>query len=444
MRWFRRRPQPPQGAPPPDLELTQPAASRHEVYEEHYEAPPPPPPRRPTLWPWLLLLLLLVLGGLGAVYLLTRDDDGDEAVRTVTEVAQTSVPNVVGQRADRAVSRLIEAGLRADLRRELSRRPSGLVVKQAPGAGARVDRGQTVVLTVSRGSQTLAVPAVVGLEAAEAFRRVQQVGLRPRARRVFSRKPVGRVTAQEPGAGAELERNGVVALTVSRGARPVTVPELLGEPEATATARLRDAGLKARIFRVPADDPEGTVVAQRPQGGERAPAGSSVRVNVSEGRAATTGATTTGATTTTTPTRTATAPASVAVPDVVGLSQSAATRRLQSAGFDVDTKRVPSSEPRGRVVAQFPAAGTRAARGGAIRINVSQGPPQSAVVPDVIGDDEATARQRLTQAGFRVRVIREETTDPAEDGLVIDQDPPPRERLRRGATVTLYVGTLVA
>ncbi len=152
----------------------------------------------------------------------------------------------------------------------------------------------------------------------------------------------------------------------------------------------------------------------------------------------TTDDTTTGRTTTGTTTGTTT------VPDVVGLSQAAATRRLTAAGFDVDTKRVPSREPRGRVVAQFPAAGSRLARGAAVRINISRGPPVLRAVPDVIGDTEATARQRLARAGFVVRVIREETTDPAEDGLVIDQDPPAGERLRRGARVTIFVGVLTA
>ncbi|MFN2470567.1 MAG: PASTA domain-containing protein [Gaiellaceae bacterium] len=439
----RRRPAP----PPPeayDAEATVPVdrpPSQQVVYEE--QVPLEAPPRRPRIWPWLLLLLLLVLGGLGALaYFATRDDDdGDASPRTT--VAQAAVPDVVGQRADRGVARLLDAGFKADLRRTLSKRASGIVLRQDPAAGNRAQTGSTVVLTVSRGQDTNAVPAVVGLPVGEAFAKVEVAKLRPGAVRVFSPKPVGQVIAQEPGGGTELKREAIVKLRVSRGRQPVDVPDVVGTTAAEATSQLESAGLKADLFRVPADEPEGTVIAQKPLAGERAPRGSAVRVNVSEGRSGTTTTATTTATTTTATTTTTTSTAARAtVPDVVGQKQVAAVRALRAAGLDADTKQVPSREPRGTVVAQFPAAGSSAKSGSAVRINVSKGPQQAGTkaVPDLVADDEQTARQRLEQAGFKVRVLRQDTADETEDGVVVDQDPLAGTRLNVGARVTIYVG----
>jgi serine/threonine-protein kinase len=81
-------------------------------------------------------------------------------------------------------------------------------------------------------------------------------------------------------------------------------------------------------------------------------------------------------------------------------------------------------------------------RGGAVRINVSVGSsPQAAkTVPDVTGEDEATARSDLEAAGFQVSVVDEPTTDENEDGIVIDEDPAAGTQIPAGSLVTIYVG----
>ena len=103
---------------------------------------------------------------------------------------------------------------------------------------------------------------------------------------------------------------------------------------------------------------------------------------------------------------------------------------------------VASSEPSGTVVAQHPTAGTTLRRGAAVRIAVSTGPnPKLAkAVPDVTGEDEATARSDLQAAGFRVSVVDEPTSDQNEDGIVLDEDPAAGTRVPAGSLVTIYVG----
>jgi serine/threonine-protein kinase len=265
------------------------------------------------------------------------------------------------------------------------------------------------------------VPAVVRLTEADAVVRLNEEGFDARVRRLPSDTPRGIVFAQEPGAGRELEEGRVVTIHVSTGAAGVDVPNVVGLPFEQAQDRLAEAGLRARRFGVFSEEPRGTVVAQNPAAGDSAMEGSSVRVNVSEG---------TGR---------------VEVPDVVGRSRNDAAARLRQAGLEVRAVTVPSAEPEGTVVAQSPTAGSEVAEGSRVRINVSDGtggqPPESEI-PNVVRLSEAEAIEMLEDAGFTVRIRREEVTDPAEDGVVLSQEPEGGETAREGDEVAITVGEL--
>jgi beta-lactam-binding protein with PASTA domain len=418
---FRRRAARPAAPPaaPADPAATQPlepVGAAYEVHEE-VEGQQPPPPR---LWPWLLALLVLVAAGLGALYALTRDDgDGVAAPPTETVTAGTvQVPDVEGEQLAEATAALVGAGLRARVIRRRTEGPEGVVLQQEPRAGVSVERGSAVALTVPA-EGTIAVPDVRGMPAVRAFARLDDAGLKPRAKRVFAAAPTGEVVAQKPAPGTKVADGSTVVVNVSRGRREVAVPDVKGLPEAEAVAALEGAGLEVAVTRVPSDEVEGTVVAQSPAAGAEVVRGSGVQINVAARRTGTTAA-------------------AVTIPDVVGLTESAAARRLRAAGLEVETNPVESAEPAGRVVRQNPAAGTRRSRGAVVRIDVSEG----TTVPDVVGEDEATATQRLEQAGFTVTVETVETTDPAEDGIVLEQRPSAGESLAGGGRVTIIVGAL--
>ena len=55
------------------------------------------------------------------------------------------------------------------------------------------------------------------------------------------------------------------------------------------------------------------------------------------------------------------------------------------------------------------------------------------------GQDEATAKETLRDAGFRVDVQRTDTADPTQDGVVVEQDPLGGEQAAQGSTVTIVV-----
>jgi beta-lactam-binding protein with PASTA domain len=423
------------GPPPPPAEAP-PVAPPDVPPPDPYE---PEPPAERHVWPWLLALAIVVLGGLAALIIYATRDHNKK--HTVTVAATRTVPSVVNLSKAIAVKRVTGAGFNAQIRVVPSSTEKGMVVAQAPEGGARLSQGGTVALTVSAGKPKLGAPNVVGLPVATAVKKLKAAGLGWNQRVVFASAPPGRVTTQKPAAGAAVKKGSTVALQVSKGPQRVAVPNVVGRRRDDAIARLRSAGLHAAVFSVPSQSPRGFVVAQSPQAGTKAPKDSRVRINVSQGAPAATPTTTTGGTTPTTTTTTTTA-ASAKVPRVVGLSQSAAQQRLHAAGLRVRTAYVTSSKPAGTVVAQRPAPGTTLRRNAVVRINVSTGsnPQPAKAVPDVTGEDEATARSDLEAAGFQVSVVDEPTTDENEDGIVVDEDPAAGTRVPAGSLVTIYVG----
>ena len=142
--------------------------------------------------------------------------------------------------------------------------------------------------------------------------------------------------------------------------------------------------------------------------------GSRVRINVSSG------------------------PTPVSVPYVVGLTFSAASAQLQSAGFGVRRANVDSNAPKDQVVAQDPSGS--AAPNSTIILSVSNGPPSS-TVPDVTGQDQDSATSTLQSAGFKVRVQTQDVTDPGLEGIVLSQTPTRGSRAAKGSTITIAVGS---
>jgi len=65
-------------------------------------------------------------------------------------------------------------------------------------------------------------------------------------------------------------------------------------------------------------------------------------------------------------------------------------------------------------------------------------------VPDVVDMKEDEATKALRDAGFEVRVRDSDTSNPDEDGVVLDQGPAAGEARRRGSTVRIRVGRLTA
>src|SRR5207244_1980265 len=171
------------------------------------------------------------------------------------------------------------------------------------------------------------------------------------------------------------------------------VPDMVGKQSTDAVAALSDAGLKADVHQIASDKPAGQVIAQDPPAGVELVEGSKVRINVSKGAAP------------------------VSVPSVVGQSADSANSTLQAAGFTVAAVDVDSQQAKGVVVNQDPAAGTSAAKGTTVTIQVSKG-PKTSTVPTVTSQDLQSASQQIHSSGFNVRRQRQDTSAPTQDGIV--------------------------
>ncbi|MGH7857481.1 MAG: PASTA domain-containing protein, partial [Candidatus Binatia bacterium] len=187
------------------------------------------------------------------------------------------------------------------------------------------------------------------------------------------------------------------------------------EPE-QANRLLRTAGLEPLFVEDEPSDTvaDGLVSRQDPPAGRSVARGSQIRYWVSSGRQV------------------------VRAPDIRGMKLEDAARRLQEEGLRLG-RRTPefSTEEAGVILSQNPRAGTEVRKGDDIEVVYSQG-EERAVVPDVIGQQEADASAILANAGFRVNRIRE-THPSAERGRVFDQDPQPQAEAAPGSVVNIFI-----
>ena len=200
-------------------------------------------------------------------------------------------------------------------------------------------------------------------------------------------------------------------------ATPTAVPNVVGQPQATAQATISGANFKLGVVtsQPSATVPAGLVMSQSPAGGSLAAPGSNVSIVVASGP-----------------------PPPGLVPNLVGQVQSNAQADILAAGFVVGAVTNQNSliVPQGVVISQAPAAGTAGAAGAPVSIVVSLGP---AHIPNVVGQQQSTAAANLAAAGFVVGATIDQTSSVAPKGVVLSQDPAAGTAAATGSAVNLLV-----
>ncbi len=266
--------------------------------------------------------------------------------------------------------------------------------------------------------QEVVVTGVLGETASEARSILERKGFEVITREVESCDDPSTVIEQDPPSGAKAEEGSEVLLTVSQGLS-VRVPTVRGLRLATARERLGDADLLVETTEKRSRDVDaGSVISSDPAGGDEAACQSTVTLVISKG------------------------PNLVTLPNVIGEPQEVAESELERLGFivDVDTKNDDAEE--GTVIGEDPGPGSELLRGDRVTIIVSTG-AGSVVIPSVEGQPRDTAVSQLTGRGLNVDVVEQETEDKSEDDRVLDQAPSAGTRVRRGDTVTIFVGVFV-
>ena len=135
-------------------------------------------------------------------------------------------------------------------------------------------------------------------------------------------------------------------------------------------------------------------------------------------------------------------PGPVTVPNVVNLTQAAATTAITNAGLVVGTVTQQSSAtvPSGSVISQSPVSGTSVAAGSAVNLVVSTG-AAPVNVPNVVNLTQAAATTAITNAGLVVGTVTQQSSATVPSGSVISQSPVSGTSVAAGSAVNLVVST---
>jgi beta-lactam-binding protein with PASTA domain/predicted Ser/Thr protein kinase len=193
-----------------------------------------------------------------------------------------------------------------------------------------------------------AVPDLIGLSEQRARAEIGDAGLSVGTVDYEADAEVGRdkVISQDPNRSQYVDPGSAVSFVVSTGKPLVSVPSVAGQDRQAAAGTLRSAKLRPVFVERESDAPAGQVLETSPAAGQSVPENSRVTVFFSDGPEQ--------------------------VPDVVGLTRAAAERTLRNAGFVPDVvEQSNTTQPRGTVIKQSPAAGQTDQAGSTVTIVVS-------------------------------------------------------------------------
>jgi len=199
------------------------------------------------------------------------------------------------------------------------------------------------------------VPRVLGLALEDASRQLRQAGfqIQDGGSESHPTAPQGTVIWQDPPPGVSAPAGLRVTLVSSGGPPKIPVPDVAGLDAALAQRLVAAAGMTvAQVESVQAAAPPRIVMLTRPAASAVLSPGAPVTLVVSRG-----------------------AP-TIAVPDLLGMSQADGRTRLELDGLELGTvtrRRTSDANP-GTIVGQKPAAGTLAAPGTVVDIVVARSP----------------------------------------------------------------------
>lgn len=314
------------------------------------QQPPAPPAQRPPQEPpqryrrrkapWVILGLLIATAAAAFAGWYVAAGPG----KTVP------IPNVVGSTAQDAQAAITAAGLTyAAAAKEYSETvPPGTVISSDPTAGQDIRPEGTVSVIVSKGPERYDVPSIKGRPQDEAAALLTSTKLTVGAiSQAFDDKvDAGSVVSSTPKAGASVKPGTPVALVISKGPKPVPVPELVGQKVATAKSRLADVGLKVDTTQKFSESvPDNVVISAKPKPGTVVDSGSRVSLVVSKG------------------------PPPVPVPNLIDMPKDKAVATLEGLGLRAKVVQ-GAATPLDRVYSQDPAPGTSIPKGSTVTIRV--------------------------------------------------------------------------
>ena len=193
------------------------------------------------------------------------------------------VPNVLNLAESAAVQQLHAEGFKVSPAKAVSTTVlKNAVISTVPAGGSTAPRGSTVVVTISTGPPNVAVPNVVDQPVDPATLLLQQDGFVVSPTKLVSTQPPGTVLKQHPASG-KAPQGSTVTLTVAQAPPNVTLPRLVGQTEAAASALLGKLGLTPQpVIEIKDRNRayDGLVLSQKPPAHTSVPPGTVVIINV--------------------------------------------------------------------------------------------------------------------------------------------------------------------
>ena len=144
-------------------------------------------------------------------------------------------------------------------------------------------------------------------------------------------------------------------------------------------------------------------------------------------------------------TRGTAAPESVAVPNVVGLTQAEAKTQIEQAGFtwELNPDKVTSDTvAEGSVASTDPAAGTQAEKGATVRVTISSGPDSVTLPDNLVGMSPDDARKAIEALGLKWELDASKVaSDTVPEGKIAQTNPSPGSKVKAGQTIRAYLSS---
>ena len=197
----------------------------------------------------------------------------------------------------------------------------------------------------------------------------------------------------------------------------VTVPNVVGKQMALAKQILEDKNLRVKLAEAySADVPAGSVVSQYPEADSKVKGQRQITIYISKGGE------------------------EIEMPDLKGMSRSAAEERLKKSGLKVGSiKEAFSNDEKETVINQTPAYRTKIAKGQMVDLVVSKGAEvKDVVVPDFRGATLEFARSNTASLKLKIGSISRRTSGQPE-GTIISQTPAARSSVKEGTVIDFVV-----
>ena len=283
--------------------------------------------------------------------------------------------------------------------------------------------GSPVSLVISSGPQMVAVPTVEGLTQGAATTTITGAKLKlgTVTQQTNNTVATGKVISQGPASGSSMAQDSPVNLVISSGPQVVTVPnvERLTQDEATTAITAAKLAIGTVTQQASNTVATGNVLSQDPANGSSLAQGSLVNLVISSGPQM-----------------------MMTVPNVVGLTQAAATAAITGGKLMVGTvtQQISNTVVAGNVISQDPGNGSLLAQGSPVNLVISSG-PQIATVPNVQGLTQDAATAAITEAKLMMGTVTQKISNAVATGNVITQDPSSGSSVAEGSPVNLVISS---